>query len=134
MNPSSKDEPGEGLKMNNCRVALISFESQFARPAENLRRIKQWAHTAAGEKADLVCFPEVALQGYCDDMGTIRRQAETLDGPSRCSPGRRHEPTIIGCLSSPSIMPAAPGTRKIVVTPPWVMPRGSIIGPAIHLR
>ena len=81
MNPSSKGDPHESLKMNECRVALISFESRFARPVENLGRIIQWVRTAAGKKADLVCFPEVALQGYCDDVGTIRGQAETLDGP-----------------------------------------------------
>jgi len=66
--------------VNKCRVALISFKSRFARPAENFGRISQWVRTAAGQSANLVCFPEMALQGYCDDVDAIRRHAETLDG------------------------------------------------------
>ena len=67
--------------MNKCRVALISLESRFGQVQENLARIVQWVRTAAEQKADLVCFPEIALQGYCDDVDTVRRHAETLDGP-----------------------------------------------------
>jgi len=60
---------------------LISFESRFGRPRENLTRILKWVRAAGKEGADLVCFPEVALQGYCDDADTMRRQAATVDGP-----------------------------------------------------
>ena len=67
--------------MNKCRVALISLESHFGRPQENLARIVQWVRMAAEQKADLVYFPEIAFQGYCDEINTVRRHAETFDGP-----------------------------------------------------
>ena len=67
--------------MKQCQIALVSFESQFAKPQKNLEHIVSWSRDAAKQNADMVCFPEIALQGYHDDAGTMRRQAGTLDGP-----------------------------------------------------
>ena len=68
--------------MKNLRAALVSFSSQFGQPGENLQRIVDWVKLAADEKANLVCFPEVALQGYFTDTRLMHEQAEDFDGPS----------------------------------------------------
>ncbi|MCH2210687.1 MAG: hypothetical protein MK110_05260 [Fuerstiella sp.] len=56
--------------------------SRFGRPEENLQRIVHWSETAAEQQANIVCFPEICLQGYHTDRSLMQRQAEPLDGPS----------------------------------------------------
>jgi len=67
--------------MTKTRVALVSFTSQFGKPEDNLRSIIKNVECAAKEKASLVCFPEIALQGYHTDIRLMREQAEDCDGP-----------------------------------------------------
>lgn len=68
--------------MRKTRIALASIASQFGRPEANLATMLDMIGRAARSGADLVCFPEVGLQGYHTDVHLMRSQAETLDGPS----------------------------------------------------
>ena len=67
--------------MTNITVALVCLKSRFGKPDENLSNMLAWIEQAAGRGADLVCFPEVAVQGYFTDKNLMHRQAETIDGP-----------------------------------------------------
>ena len=79
--------------MQDIRVAAVSTRSEFGDSEGNLSNILEWIDRAAAEKAELVCFPEAALQGYPTDEKVVRDLAEPLDGPAcravteRC---RRH--------------------------------------------
>ena len=70
--------------MQETMVALASITVQFGRPQENLSVMLDWIKQAAQKGADLVCFPEVAVQGYHTDVDLMRKQAEPING-SICS-------------------------------------------------
>ncbi|MCH2202525.1 MAG: carbon-nitrogen hydrolase family protein [Fuerstiella sp.] len=67
--------------MQKTRAAVVSMASRFGRPAENLERIISWSKQAAEQEADIVCFPEICLQGYHTDVSLMHQQAELLEGP-----------------------------------------------------
>ena len=69
----------ERLKM--LRVAAVALRSEFGEPDANLDCILEWTDQAADAGAQLVCFPETALQGYCTIAETVHSQAEPVDGP-----------------------------------------------------
>ena len=68
--------------MQDLRVAVVSSRSEFADTQTNMANILAWIDKAADERADLVCFPEVAVQGYAADEQTVHELAEPIDGPS----------------------------------------------------
>lgn len=67
--------------MRNARISAVAFKSAFGATEQNLARMIEFVEKAASEKADLVCFPEIAIQGYFSDAEAMRQQAQTLDGP-----------------------------------------------------
>ncbi len=79
--------------MKTTRIALASIASDFGRTTVNLERMLDMIDQAALQQAQLVCFPELSLQGYHRDAQRMRREAEAIDGPS-CSKlleaARRH--------------------------------------------
>ncbi len=66
----------------HLRVAAVAFRSEFGDVGRNLHNMLGWIDRASDQGADLVCFPEIALQGYCTPPDVIRRLAEPLDGPA----------------------------------------------------
>ena len=64
------------------KVAAVAFRSEFGDVAHNLHNMLGWMERAADEGADLVCFPEIALQGYCTVPSQIRELAEPVEGPA----------------------------------------------------
>ena len=68
--------------MDKLRVALVAFRAEFGDKRKNLENILAWVEKAAAEGAGLVCFPEIALQGYCTVPAVVRQLAEPADGPS----------------------------------------------------
>jgi predicted amidohydrolase len=64
------------------RVAAVSPRIEFGRPEANLATILAWIDQAWQQNADLVCFPEVSLQGYCTIRKLVHDLAESVDGPS----------------------------------------------------
>ena len=71
------------------RIAAVAFRSEFGDVQANLGSMLDWMDRAADHEADLVCFPEIALQGYCSRREVIRRLAEPIDGPSCTALARR---------------------------------------------
>ena len=81
--------PGEDSHMttdrypsHGLRVAAVAFRSEFGDVEHNLGNMLEWMEKAAGQGANLVCFPEIALQGYCSQPTLIRELAEPIDGPA----------------------------------------------------
>jgi NAD+ synthase (glutamine-hydrolysing) len=50
--------------MKSIRIALAQMETVVGDISGNLRKILSWVHRARELRADLVCFPELALTGY----------------------------------------------------------------------
>jgi predicted amidohydrolase len=80
---STQKTPVPGTRPDRpLRVAAVACRSEFGNVPRNLDVILRWVESAAAQGADLVCFPEVALQGYCSLPGVIRDLAEAAEGPS----------------------------------------------------
>jgi len=71
-----------GYPNSPLKVAAVAMRSEFGDVEHNLDGMLRWMEVAARRGADLVCFPEIALQGYCTLPTLIRGLAETIDGPS----------------------------------------------------
>src|SRR5262249_704854 len=57
---------GQGEEtMETIRVAAVSMNSLLGQPQRNLATIAEWCEQAAGEKAELVVFPELVVHGHC---------------------------------------------------------------------
>jgi predicted amidohydrolase len=54
--------------MENLRIALVQMEAKAGFTALNLNKIKTFVQDAAKHKADIICFPELAVQGYVREM------------------------------------------------------------------
>ena len=67
--------------MDPLCIAVVSSRSMFGEPDANLQHTLGWIDRAADRMARLVCFPEIALQGYCTDHAMIHQLAESIDGP-----------------------------------------------------
>lgn len=69
-------------------VATVNFRQVWGKKESNLARIKGYIRAAAKSGADLIVFPEMALNGYDDESGVPKpekmqiREAEVLHGPS----------------------------------------------------
>jgi len=56
--------------MNSIRIALAQMQAQSADVTGNLTKIERFARDAATRGADLICYPELCLQGYsCSSQG-----------------------------------------------------------------
>ncbi|GAB6097855.1 carbon-nitrogen hydrolase family protein [Desulfatiferula olefinivorans] len=53
--------------MKNLRVALSVFSASLGQTRANLDRMAEQIAEAASSGASLICFPELALTGYCSD-------------------------------------------------------------------
>ena len=69
-------------------VAVVNFRQIWGNKESNLERICGYIRSAAKAGADLIVFPEMALNGYDDEDGVEHSQkmqiqeAETVPGPS----------------------------------------------------
>lgn len=64
------------------RVAAAQFETRLLDPTANLATMRAYLERAANLGADLVAFPECAVQGYALTMEEATRLAEPIPGPS----------------------------------------------------
>lgn len=74
------------------RIALAQINTTVGDFAGNLDRIVRYAHRAAGQGADLVVFPELALSGYpprdlVEKPGFIARSEAEMERLARALPG-----------------------------------------------
>ena len=65
--------------MRDIRIAAITCEAPVGEIDDNLKRTVDWTLKAKGAGAELVCFPELGITGYCNrpQMATI---AQTIPG------------------------------------------------------
>ncbi|WP_027365341.1 nitrilase family protein [Desulfotruncus alcoholivorax] len=66
--------------MEKIKIALVQMQSIFGNTAYNLQKITQFINHAAEEKVDLICFPELCVQGYSRDRSEL--YSEPVPGPS----------------------------------------------------
>lgn len=52
--------------MKDFRIAAVTCQAPLGRVDENLERTIRWTRRACAENADLVCFPELNITGYCN--------------------------------------------------------------------
>src|SRR5437763_8423799 len=67
--------------MQTTRVAAISMNGWLGEPDTVLRAVDGWCERAAGEKAELVLFPELIIHGHCTP-NTWELAEPVPDGPS----------------------------------------------------
>ncbi|SFF98158.1 Predicted amidohydrolase [Desulfotomaculum arcticum] len=66
--------------MENTKIALVQMQSIFGNTEYNLNKITEFINRAAEEKADIICFPELCVQGYSRDRSGV--YSEPVPGPS----------------------------------------------------
>lgn len=66
--------------MEQTRVALVQMNAQLAATTTNLNKMEAFIKEAAGQKVDIICFPELCVQGYSRNCSGPT--AESLPGPS----------------------------------------------------
>ena len=66
--------------MNNIRIAAVSCRAVVGKIEENLARSAHWSRQAKKAGAELVCFPELNISGYCLDP-VMTAMAQTIPGP-----------------------------------------------------
>lgn len=70
---------GHAFDKENFRVALVQMDSSKGKKT-NLDKIASFTAKAAGNRADIVCFPELSITGYTLDRPILH--AETIPGAS----------------------------------------------------
>jgi len=53
--------------MELTRIALVQLNAQFADKEHNLNKIAAFTQEAADHRVDVICFPELCVQGYSRD-------------------------------------------------------------------
>ncbi|MFZ5944568.1 MAG: nitrilase family protein [Bacillota bacterium] len=66
--------------MENLRIALVQMQSVVGATESNLKKIKGFAEQAYTKNVDIICFPELAVQGYTRE--SAYELAESVPGPS----------------------------------------------------
>lgn len=65
--------------MRNIRIAAITCQSLLGEIDRNLAETAAWTHTAKQAGAELVCFPELNITGYCN-RPEMSRIAQSIPG------------------------------------------------------
>ena len=66
--------------MEKTRIALVQMQSIFGETEYNLKKINEFINQAAKAKVDIICFPELCVQGYSRDRSEL--YSEPVPGPS----------------------------------------------------
>jgi len=66
--------------MELTRIALVQLNAQLADTEHNLNKIAAFIQEAADHRVDMICFPELCVQGYSRDSSGPT--AENVPGPS----------------------------------------------------
>lgn len=68
-----------GSTMNNIRVAAVTCCCPAGQVRKNLDTAAYWVGEAAAAGADIVCFPELNISGYCLDAAVNAEAADSYD-------------------------------------------------------
>jgi len=66
--------------MEQTRIAMVQMNVQFSETDNNLDKMETFIRNAANQKADIICFPELCVQGYSRNCSGPT--AENVPGPS----------------------------------------------------
>ncbi|GAW91771.1 nitrilase family protein [Calderihabitans maritimus] len=66
--------------MKKTRIAVVQMQAKTGKVKENLRKIEQFVKEAATKNVDIICFPELCVQGY--NREKARLTAEPIPGES----------------------------------------------------
>jgi predicted amidohydrolase len=66
--------------MKDTRIALVQMNARFAQTENNLRKMECFTRKAAGKQAEIICFPELCVQGYSRDKSAAT--AQPVPGPA----------------------------------------------------
>ncbi|MTI80994.1 MAG: nitrilase [Firmicutes bacterium] len=66
--------------MKTTKIALVQINSAFGQVKKNLDKISLFVKQAAKQGVDIICFPELAVQGYSRDQSHL--YCETIPGTS----------------------------------------------------
>lgn len=64
--------------MEDVRIAVVQMQARVGMVRENLSKIEYFVQEAVGKNVDLICFPELCIQGYGLDHAAIT--AEPIPG------------------------------------------------------
>lgn len=82
--------------MQSIRIAAVTSRAVVGDIAGNLARTARWARQACEAGAELICFPELNLTGYCLDPREMSALAQPIPGPlSEELGGLAHETGMI---------------------------------------
>lgn len=54
--------------MQNLKIALVQMQSKFGEVENNLNKLLGYVQKAAAKKVDIICFPEMCIQGYSREI------------------------------------------------------------------
>lgn len=64
--------------MKETRIALVQMQSKTGLVNENMKKIEWFIHEASRKNVDIICFPELCVQGYNREKAQLT--AETIPG------------------------------------------------------
>ena len=68
--------------MKDITIAAVSLISRPAEPEINFERHLSWIKKAKDQGAELCCFPEMSLTGFCFDYRLFFEASEPAEGRS----------------------------------------------------
>ena len=66
--------------MKDIRIAAVQMQALAGQTKDNLKKIIFYTEMASAQKVDIICFPELSVQGY--NRESARFTAETIPGES----------------------------------------------------
>ncbi len=66
--------------MEQTRIALVQMNAKLAETENNLNKMESFIREAARQRVDIICFPELCVQGYSRNCSGPT--AENVPGPS----------------------------------------------------
>lgn len=66
--------------MEQTRIALVQMNAKLAETEINLNKMESFIREAARQRVDIICFPELCVQGYSSSIS--ESTAENIPGPS----------------------------------------------------
>ncbi|SHE85420.1 nitrilase family protein [Desulforamulus putei] len=105
--------------MQNTRIALVQMQSKLGQMGKNLAAMQRFVQEAAEKAVDIICFPEMCVQGY--DRETARELAGDIATSqfvvSLVQMAREGKITIIAGMAEKNEGQGKPYITQIVVHP-----------------
>jgi len=103
--------------MKETKIALVQMESKFGCVEKNISKMEYYINTAAAQKVNIICFPELCVQGYSREYSS--KFAEPVPGPSSMrlkDAAVKHGIYVLAGIAEDS-QPGGPYITQIVACP-----------------